>query len=56
MHVGKAALDAVVIETQALVVEAEQTQDCGVEIVNRGDVFDRLVTDLVGGAVAKRRP
>lgn len=34
MHVGQAALDAVVIESQPRVVDAQQVQDRGVEIVD----------------------
>ena len=33
--VGQPALDAVVLEGQSLVVEAEQVQDRGVEVVER---------------------
>ena len=50
VHVGQAAFDAVVIEREPLVVEAEKVQEGGMEVVHRGDVFDRLVPELVGGA------
>ncbi len=53
MHVGESAFYAVVVKAEALVVEAEQVQDGGVEVVNRGDVFHRLVAELVGRAVAE---
>ena len=46
-------LDAVVVEGQPLVVQAEQSQDGGVEIVDAGRVLGRLVADLVGGAVSE---
>ncbi len=45
MHVGEAAFDAVVVEAQPLVVQAEQMQDRGVQIVDRRDTLDRLMPD-----------
>ena len=53
MDVGQSTLGAVVVEGQLLVVEAEQVQDGGVEIVDGGDVFDGLVAEVVGGAVGE---
>ena len=38
--VGEAALDAVVLEGEALVVEAEQVEDGSVEVVEWVDVLD----------------
>ena len=55
VHVGQPALDAVVVVAQPLVVEAEQVQDRGVQVVDRADVLDRLVAELVGRAVAEAR-
>ena len=55
VDVGQPALDAVVVEGQPLVIEAEQVQDRGVEVVDRRDVLDGLVAELVGRAVAERR-
>ena len=34
-------------------IEAEQVQDGGVQVVDGGDVLDGLVAELVGGAVAE---
>src|SRR4051794_14691146 len=45
-------MDAVVIERQPLMVDAEQVQDGGVEIVNGHRVLGDLITHLVGGTVA----
>ena len=47
MHVGQAAFDAVVIKTQPLVIQAEQMQNRGVQIVDRCDVLNRLMTELI---------
>ena len=40
MDVGQAALDAVVVEGELLVVDAEQVQDGGVKVVPRDRAFD----------------
>ena len=50
-HVGQAEVAAVVAVGQLLVVEAEQVQDRGVQVVDADAVDDRLVADLVGLAV-----
>ena len=39
VDVGEASLEAVVIKGQPLVVEAKKVQDCGVQIVDGGDVL-----------------
>ena len=56
MHVGEAALDAVVIEAQALVVHAEQVERGGVEVVAVGGVFLGLGTELIRRAVSRAAP
>ena len=43
MHVGQAAIGAVVLDGQSLVVDAHQMQHGGVEIVGGGDVRPTLV-------------
>ena len=53
MHVGQATLDAVVVVAQALVIESEQVQERGVEIVNGRDILHRLVAELIRGSVAE---
>src|SRR5690348_13573759 len=53
MDVGQAAFGAVVVERQAFMVETKNIQDCGVEIVNSGNILDGFVAELIGGAVAE---
>src|SRR3954454_3178691 len=52
MHIGQPALYAVVVERQPRVIEPEQVQDGGMEIVHRDGLLGRLVTDVIGSAVA----
>ena len=51
MDVGQAALDAVVVERQAGVVDAEQVQYRGVEIMNAGRVLGDLPADVIARSV-----
>src|SRR5688572_12345544 len=53
VHVRQPALDAVVVEGQALVVDAEQVEHRGVQVVDRSHVLDSLVAEVVGGAEAE---
>jgi len=53
MHVRQSAFDAVVVVAESLVVESEKVQQGGVQIVNRRDVFHRLVPEVIRGAVAE---
>src|SRR5262245_49840268 len=53
VDVGQPALDAVVVDAQPLVVEAEEVQNGRVEVVDCRDVFDCLVAELVGRTVAE---
>jgi hypothetical protein len=48
VHIGQPALDAVVVVAQPLVIESEEMQDGRVQVVNRADVFDRLMAEFVG--------
>ena len=50
MHVGEAALDAVVVDGEVFVIETEEVEDGGVEVV-RGDGVVSLEANLIGGAV-----
>ena len=50
--IGKAAFEAVVEDAEAFVVEAEQVEHCGVEVVKRVDIFDGLESEFVGDAMA----
>ena len=50
-HIGEAKVAAVVEVRKPFVVEAEQVEDGGVEIVGVHGVINRLEADLIGGAV-----
>ena len=51
MHVGQPHVAAAEAEGQALVVDAEQVQHRGVQVVNLDLVLDGFVAVIVGGAV-----
>src|SRR5206468_11545840 len=51
MHVGQTEVAAGVAVRQALVIEAEQVQHGGVQVVNVDRVLDRLKTELVGRSI-----
>ena len=51
MDVGEAAFDAVVVEAELFVVEPQEVEDGGVEVVDGDDVFGGSVAEVVGGAV-----
>lgn len=55
MHVGQAAVNAVVVIAESLVIQTCQVQDGGVKVVNRGDVLNGLVAELIRGAISERR-
>jgi len=46
MHIGKAAVDPVVVEAELLVVEPEQMQSCGMEVVAIGGVLSGFEAEL----------
>ena len=52
MHVGEAALDAVVVDGEVFVIETEEVEDGGVEVVRGDGVVRGLEAKLIGGAVA----
>ena len=52
MHIRQTASDAVVVEGELLVVNAEQMQDRGVKIVPWNRPLDRFPADFIG--VTKR--
>ena len=56
VDVGQAAVEAVVVVRQPLVVEPQKVQDRPVDVVNRRDVFDGLVAEFVGCSVGERSP
>lgn len=51
MHVGQAALNAIVVVCQFLVIQSEQVQDGGMQVVDVDHVLDGGVAELVAGAV-----
>ena len=53
MHVGQTALDSVVIEGELLVIQAQQVQNRGVEVVDRGRVSRQLLTEIDQGSVTR---
>ena len=60
VDVGQAALDAVMVEGQSLMVDAEQVQNGGVEVVPANAVFlgamAGLVRVAIGGSRAQAGP
>ena len=52
MDVGEAALNAVVVKGELFVVEAEEVEHRGVQVMEGMDVFGRLESEFVGGAMA----
>jgi hypothetical protein len=51
MHIRQSALNAVVVKRQTLVINAEQVQNGGVEIVNIDRILGSLPADVVGRSV-----
>ena len=56
VDVGQAEIAAGVAIGQLLVVEAEQVQDRGVQVVDAGRVLNGLEAEIVGRAVDRARP
>src|SRR4030095_5717502 len=55
VDIGEAALGAVVVVGQFLMIEAEEGEDGGVEVVDRADVLLGAVAEGVGGGAARAR-
>ena len=51
VHVGQATLETIVVESEALVVQAHEVQDGGVEIVDGGAPGHRLEAESVAFTV-----
>src|SRR5688572_6429117 len=53
MHVGEAAIDAVMADAKPRVIDAKQMQDRGVDVVHLGrlSAVKRLVAKLVAGTI-----
>ena len=55
MNIGQPEAPALVLETQSLVLDAHQLQDCGDEIMNVHSVSDDVVAELIGLSVSDSR-
>src|SRR5687767_11578643 len=53
MHVGESASDAVVIEREARVVDPQQVQNSGMEVMSADGVFSHFPANVVGLAVGQ---
>lgn len=51
MHIGQSPLDAVVIESEAAVVDSQEMQDGGMEVVPVNTLVDGFPADIVRAAV-----
>ena len=51
MHIREAAGDAVVVEAEFLVVQAEQVQRGGVEVLAVGGILGGFEAEVVGAAI-----
>ena len=54
-HAGQPLVEALVFVGEPFVIDAEQVQHGGVEIVNVDRVFDDVVGEVVGFAVDRAR-
>ena len=55
MHVGQTPLDAVVIEAQSLVIETEQMENRGMQVMPRNRTLDRFPAEFIGGSECHSR-
>jgi hypothetical protein len=51
MHVRQPAFDAVVVEAEPFVVQAQQMENGGVQVVNRRFFLDGLIAKSIGGSL-----
>lgn len=51
VHIRETAFEAVVVVAEAFVIEAEQVEDGGVEVVNARDIDGGFPAELIGLAV-----
>src|SRR4051794_13860709 len=49
MHIGQPEVAAAVVIGQSLVIDAEQMEDRGVQIMNVDAIFNRMHAQLIGG-------
>jgi len=54
VHVGEATFDSIVIEAQAFVIEAQNVENGGVEIVNAGHSFHSFMAEFIRRSVTER--
>ena len=52
VHVGKPTLEAVMEDGEAFVIQPQEVEHGGVEVVERVDIFDGLESEFIGGAMA----
>ena len=55
MNIRETTFNAIVIEAQPFVVEAQQVQNRRVKIVNGGNVIHRSVAEGICGTIRERR-
>ena len=51
VDVGEAAFEAVVVVAEAFVIETEEVQDGGVEVIDAGDIDGGFPAELIGFAM-----
>ena len=51
MNIGQTAFNAIVVKTEAFVIQSQQVKNGRVNIVNRDRVFHGLESEVVGGAM-----
>ena len=54
MHIGQAAFETIVVVAESFMIEAEEVQDGGVEIINAGDIDGSFPAEFIGLAVVFR--
>jgi len=53
-HVSESSFKAVVVERQSFMIEPQQVQNCGVEVVDGADIFHCFVSEFICRAVTER--
>lgn len=52
MHVGQSHVSSAETKRQSFVIESQQVEDGGVEVRDHCTLFDRVISQLVGGPVS----
>ena len=55
VHISEPSLDAVVIEGEFFVIDSEEVQDGGVEVVDLNRILGDVIADFIGLAEAEPR-